>query len=163
MDNEETDAFGLPLTFAEDVSWLRTLRADYCNLVTSIVENGSLEDFVSSWDEDAHQEALYRTLTAIDHLERMFPFDPAAEPPAFDFEDLVSTAVMKERADFPDVHGYTHGPEMVYAMVIQSGDHLRVSDPSLQKELLLKKLASISATCQLVAEGLDLVADEEAD
>lgn len=70
---------------AEDISWLRSLRADYANLVDAISPLDERRDmdevmgaFVSSWDEEAHQEALQRTERAINELEKRFPFDPCA-------------------------------------------------------------------------------------
>lgn len=74
------------LVFAEDVSWLRTLRADYINLIEAIKDtkdddedpdgsNGPMSAYVSSWDEDAYQECLTRTKRAIDELDKLYPHE----------------------------------------------------------------------------------------
>lgn len=63
---------------AEDISWLRTMRADYANLVESIgtdEEHGEIDQYVSSWDQDAHDECLTRTLRACTELEKLYPHD----------------------------------------------------------------------------------------
>lgn len=63
------------IAFAEDVSWLRTMRADYANLCETLVDAGTMENYVSSWDQDAHDECLMRTERAVNEVDKLYPHE----------------------------------------------------------------------------------------